>query len=93
MDPDLMGSPDPYPDPGGKHRKKLINFIFSSAGCFLLRVEGFSCSLDISEQQFLIKKEENPVMGLRHWLADALTSRLDLIHNGTRSHLLGGELL
>ena len=40
-----------------KNRKKLINFIFRSAGCSLLRAEGFSCSLDISKLQFLIKKE------------------------------------
>jgi hypothetical protein len=25
----------------------LINFISSSAGCFLLKDEGFSCSLDV----------------------------------------------
>jgi hypothetical protein len=29
-----------------KNRKKLINFIFVSAGCSLLRAEGFSCSLN-----------------------------------------------
>ncbi len=39
-----MGSLDPYPNPGGQ------KFIFWSAGCSLLRAEGFSCSL-----QFLIK--------------------------------------
>jgi hypothetical protein len=38
-----------------KHRKKLINFIFGSARCSLLRAEGLSCSLDISKLQFLIK--------------------------------------
>ncbi len=30
-----------------KNRKKLINFIFWSAGCSLLRAEGFSCSLNV----------------------------------------------
>jgi hypothetical protein len=30
----------------------LLNFIFGSAGCFLLRAEGFSDSLDISKLQF-----------------------------------------
>ncbi len=35
-----------------KHRKKLINFIVWSAGCSLLRAEGFFCSLDISILQF-----------------------------------------
>jgi hypothetical protein len=40
-----------------KHRKKLINFIFGSAGCSLLRDEGFSCNLNKSKLQFLIKKE------------------------------------
>jgi hypothetical protein len=48
-----------------KHRKKLINSIFLSAGCSLLGAEGFSCSLDvlyeglgIRKSQFFIKKEE-----------------------------------
>jgi hypothetical protein len=27
--------------------KKLISYIFCSAGCFLLRAEGFSCSLEV----------------------------------------------
>ncbi len=40
------------PDQGGqkwptKKEKKLINFIFWSTGCSLLRAEGFSCSLDV----------------------------------------------
>ncbi len=42
------------------------NFIFWSAGCSLLRAEGFSCSLDvlygglgISKLQFFIKKNKN----------------------------------
>jgi hypothetical protein len=30
-----------------QNRKKFKNFMFSSAGCFLLRAEGFSCSLDV----------------------------------------------
>jgi hypothetical protein len=29
-----------------KHRQKLINFMFLSAGCSLLRAEGFFCCLD-----------------------------------------------
>jgi hypothetical protein len=48
-----------------KKRKKVRNFIFSIAGCFLLRFEGFFCSigvlyrgLGISKLQFLIKKIE-----------------------------------
>ncbi len=71
MDPDLLRSLDPYPDPDSrsgsrgakmtyKHRKRLLNLIFLSAGC--LRAEGFSCSSDvlygglrISKLQFLIK--------------------------------------
>jgi hypothetical protein len=45
-----MGSLDS--DPGGgkmthKNKKKSINFIFLSAGCSLLRDEGFSYSLDV----------------------------------------------
>jgi hypothetical protein len=28
-----------------KNRKQFKNFIFLSAGCYLVRVEGFSCSL------------------------------------------------
>jgi hypothetical protein len=54
-------------DPGGqkcqKIRRKSINLIFLSAGCSLLRAEGFSCSSDvlkgglgISKLQLLIKK-------------------------------------
>ncbi len=46
-----------------KNRKKLRNFMFWSAGCSLLRAEGFSYSLDvlywglgISKLQFSIKK-------------------------------------
>ncbi len=63
LDPDSTGSL--YPDPGGqkitqKNWKQLINFIFWSAGCSLLRAEDFSCSLDeglvISKLQFSIKK-------------------------------------
>ncbi len=60
---------DPDPDPGGKNdsknRKKDRIFIFWSAGCSLLRAEGFSCSLGvlygglgISKLQFLIKKQK-----------------------------------
>jgi hypothetical protein len=30
-----------------KSRQKLINIIFWSAGCSLLRAEGFSCNLDV----------------------------------------------
>jgi hypothetical protein len=46
--------------------KKLRNFIFRTAGCSLLRAEGFSCSLDvlyegISKLQFLIKKRYKKV--------------------------------
>ncbi len=63
--PVLMGSLASYPDPDSqsgsrrakmthKDRKKSINFIFLSAGCSLLRAEGFPCSLDISKLQFLI---------------------------------------
>jgi hypothetical protein len=40
-----------------RHRKKLTNLIFLSGGWSLLRAEGFSCSLDISKQKFLIKKK------------------------------------
>ncbi len=46
-----------------KNRKKDRIFIFRSAGCSLLRAEGFSCSLGvlygglgIGKLQFLIKK-------------------------------------
>ncbi len=52
LDPDSMGSLDPYPDPEGtkwkqKNRKQFINFIFWSAWCSLLRADGFSYSLDV----------------------------------------------
>jgi hypothetical protein len=61
---------DQDPDPGGqkmthKNRKKSRIFMFLSTGCYLLRAEGFSCSLGvlygglkISKLQFLIKKIE-----------------------------------
>jgi len=55
-----VSDPDPHwfrlgrmdPDPGGqkwpsKIEKKLRNFKFLSAGCSLLRAEGFSCSFDV----------------------------------------------
>jgi hypothetical protein len=61
-----MGSLDPDPDSRfGSRRKKLShkNRKKGSAGCSLLRAEGFSCSMDvlygglrISKLQFLIKK-------------------------------------
>jgi hypothetical protein len=70
VDPDSMGSLDPNPDSDSqsesgsrrpkmthKHRKKVINLIFGSVGCSLLRAEGFSFSLDISKLPFLIKKD------------------------------------
>ena len=59
-DPDSIRSMDPYPDPDSesgsgsrradityKSRKKLRNCMFRSAGCCLLRAEGFFCSLDV----------------------------------------------
>ncbi len=44
-----------------KHRKKVHSF-FLSAGCSLLRGEGFSYSLDICKLRFLIKKREKSVL-------------------------------
>ncbi len=48
-----------------KNRKESRVFMFLSTGCFLLRAEGFSCSLSVlygglgkSKLQFLIKKIE-----------------------------------
>ncbi len=48
-----------------KYRKKSRIFMFLSTGCFLLRAEGFSCSLGvlygclgICKLKFLIKKIE-----------------------------------
>jgi hypothetical protein len=53
-----------------ENRKQLINFIFCSAGYSLLRVEGFSCSLDvlygglgINKLQFLVKKRKENNFG------------------------------
>ncbi len=73
-----VSDPDPYPDPHSncgsgsgsrrakmtpKQRKKSRIFMFWSAGCSLLRADGFTCSLGalywglgISKKQFLIKK-------------------------------------
>jgi hypothetical protein len=39
-----------------RNRKKLITFIFSSAGCTLLRTEGFSCTLDVLYEGLGISK-------------------------------------
>jgi hypothetical protein len=48
--------PDPYSESGSgsrkakmthKSSKKLINFMFGSAECSLLRAEGFFCKLDV----------------------------------------------
>jgi hypothetical protein len=54
-----------------KNGKKLVNLIFLSAGCFLLRAEGFSFSLDvmyggqgISKLQFFFIKKEKNVIGI-----------------------------
>ncbi len=52
LDPDSMGSLDPYPDSRGqkwhrKKRKQLIHFIFWSAGCSLFRAESFFWSSDV----------------------------------------------
>ncbi len=70
LDPDSMRFLDPDPNPKGqknwhtKIEKNLINLIFWSARCSVLRAEGFSCSFDalyaglgISKLQFLIKKD------------------------------------
>ncbi len=52
-DPDSIRSVDPSGSGSRrakmthKSRKKLRYFMFSSAGCFLLRAEGFFCSLDV----------------------------------------------
>jgi hypothetical protein len=68
LEPDPLSSVDPESGSGSsrakmthKNRRKLINFMFLSAGCYLLRSEGYSCSLDvlygglwISKLQFLI---------------------------------------
>jgi hypothetical protein len=67
-----MLDPDPHTNCGSgsrrakmtqKNRKKDRIFIFLSAGCSLVRAEGFSCSLGvlygdlgIGKLQFLIKK-------------------------------------
>ncbi len=45
-----------------KHSEKLKNFIFLSAGCSLLKAEGFSCSLDTSKLQLLIKKKKKKIV-------------------------------
>jgi hypothetical protein len=81
VDPNSIGSLDPYPDPdsqsgSGSRRAKIthkhslvctitikipklnrITYIFEYEVCQVL-AEGFSCSLDISKLQFLIKKEK-----------------------------------
>ncbi len=55
LDPASMGSLDPFPDSQSgsrraemthKNIKMFINFIFESAGCSVLRAEGFSFSFD-----------------------------------------------
>ncbi len=79
MDPDLIRIQrelDPYSDPDSqsgsgskrakmtqKNVKLLTNFIFKSAGCSLLRTEGFSCSFDVLCGglfcKFNLKREKN----------------------------------
>jgi hypothetical protein len=44
LDADSVRSVDPDPDSGGQ---KLRKFMFWSAGCSLLRAEGFSCCMDV----------------------------------------------
>ncbi len=69
VDPDSMGSVDPYPGPDSqsgsgsnltkmaqKNIKHMINFIFWSAGCSLLRAEGFSPPLWRPFCNFFINK-------------------------------------
>ncbi len=68
VDPDSMGSLDPYPDPNSQsgsgsssekrptNIEKIYKFHFLKTECSLLMAEGFSCSLDISKLQLLIKK-------------------------------------
>ncbi len=52
-DPDSIRSVNPYPDPDPEGQKwptktkKIKKFMFWSAGCSLLRAEGFYCSLDV----------------------------------------------
>jgi hypothetical protein len=84
LDPDSIRFLDPCPDPDSqsgsgswrakithKNRKKLTNLIFLSAGCSLLRAEGFSSSLDvlygglgIGKLQFLISKRKKVLSAL-----------------------------
>ncbi len=70
LDPDSIRSVDPYPESGSRRAKILTKIeknweisCFVSAGCSLLRAEGFFCSMDvlygslrIGKLQFLIKK-------------------------------------
>jgi hypothetical protein len=50
------------PDPDGNPDPQEKSFLFLSAGCFLLRTEDFSCSLDVNyggQLEFLHKKIHN----------------------------------
>jgi hypothetical protein len=52
LDPDWIRIRNPDPDPGrqkmtNKIEKSQKNFMFGSAGCSLLRAEGFSWSVDV----------------------------------------------
>jgi hypothetical protein len=63
LDPDSIGSLDSYPDldPGGQKWTTTIERVnkihFWCAGCSLLRLEGFSCSLDFLYGGIGIKKK------------------------------------
>jgi hypothetical protein len=55
--------PDPYSESGSKRakmthksRKKIRNLMFLSAGCSLLRAEGFFCNLDVLYRDLEIGK-------------------------------------
>ncbi len=66
VDPDQHGSAlvligririlDPGGSKMGQKYKKCRNFMFWSAGCSVLRVEGFSCSLDVLHGGLRINK-------------------------------------
>ncbi len=80
---------------------QLINFIFWSAGCSLLRAEGLSCSLNvqyegirISKLQFSIKKSfghQNPGSGL--WTGSGIETRSVFTWNAGSGSVPGSTTL
>ncbi len=92
---DSMGSLDPDSDSRSgskrakmalKNRKQLINFIFWSGGCSLLRAEDFSCSLDVlyggpfCNFWFYKKKKMSNSWSSKLWIGIRIWNSLEILN-------------